>query len=232
MEATLNGVTTYSVNKTASVGDTVVWRNSGTAGTGVSNANTTDHSLRFRLPAMDGLPAGSTVKVTSISLGSRNTELGDKDPIYVSIVKTSTDYYDSQKLNGTGMFSSETISACGTYVPRLSYSFDGGVTVAVGETYALETLQADKLTYMTPGFKCVQTSDANSALVLSSVSGSGWYPVYEITATVLSIGGASDTSATISGNVNLSARSWSAATTTDGTQWADIEVTQDAVLRE
>ena len=179
---------------------------------------------------MDGLPAGSTVKVTSISLGSRNTELGDKDPIYVSIVKTSTDYYDSQKLNGTGMFSSETISACGTYVPRLSYSFDGGVTVAVGETYALETLQSDKLTYMTPGFKCVQTSDANSALVLSSVSGNGWYPVYEITATVLSIGGASDTSATISGNVNLSALSWSAAMTTDGTQWADIEVTQDAVL--
>ena len=229
VETTLNGVTTYSVNKTASVGDTVVWRNSGTAGTGVSNANGNNTSHRFCLPAMDGLPAGSTVRITNISLGSRNTELGDKDPIYVSVVKTSTDYYDSQALNGTGRFSDETISAYGTYVPRLSYSFDGGVTVVVGETYALETLQANKAT-MTPGFKCVQTSDSQSAVVLASVSGSGWYPVYEITATVLSIGGASDTSATISGNVNLSALSWSAATTTDGTQWADIEVTQDAVL--
>ena len=229
VETTRNGVTTYSVNKTAAVGDTVVWRNSGTAGAGVSNANTTDHSLRFRLPAMDGLPAGSTVRVTSISLGSRNTELGDTDPIYVSIVKSATDYYDSQVLNGTGAFSSETISAYGTYAPRLSYSFDD-VTVVVGDTYALETLQANKLTYMKPGFKCVQTSDDNSALVLSSVASSGWYPVYEITATVISIGGACDTSATISGNVNLSDVSWSAATTTDGTQWADIEVTQDAVL--
>ena len=80
----------------ASVGDTVVWRNSGTAGTGISNANAYDntHVLSFCLPPMDGLPLGSQVKLTNISLASRNTTLGDKDPIYLSFVPSSGGYVD------------------------------------------------------------------------------------------------------------------------------------------
>ena len=213
----------------ASVGDTVVWRNSGTAGSGISNANGTEHNLQFCLPPMDGLPRGSQVKLTNISLGSRNTALGDTDPMFLSFVPSSGGYVDSHILNGTGNYSGDTISAYGTYVPRLSYSFDG-VTVVVGETNKLETLQADQQHYMTPGFKCVQTSDTPGALVMSSVSGNGWYPVYEITAEVLSLGANPDISATISGDTSLSALSWSSQRRTDGTQWATINVTGNATL--
>lgn len=218
----------------ASVGDTVVWRNSGTAGSQVSQAYG-NHEQNFCLPAIDGVPKGSSVRITNISLGSRNTECkigGDTnaDTEYLRITLSNKRYYDA-RLNNSGTFDGKTISAYGTYVPRLSYSYDG-VTVTVGETNKLEFIYADSngtFWYINnPGFKVVKTDDPLSAVTIGNTS--GWYPVYEITATVVSLGTTCDTSATISGDASLSQLAWTTATTTDGSQWATINVTDDATL--
>lgn len=218
----------------ASVGDTVVWRNSGTAGSGVSHAYGS-YRHDFCLPSIDGLPKGSRVEVTNISLGSRNTEckIGggtNADTEYLRIIANGT-FYDA-RLNDSGTFDGKTISAHGTYVPRLSYSYEG-VAVTVGETNKLEFIYYDyddgKYWYINqPGFKVVKTSDTTSAVTIGNSD--GWYPVYEITATVVSLGADPDTAATVSGDASLSALAWSSPRTTDGTQWAVITVTDNATL--
>ena len=215
----------------ASVGDTVIWRNSGTAGTKSDHATCSGSDLQFCLSAMDGLPNGSVVKVTSVSLGSRNQTFNSStDAQSVLIRKPDDSYYWSHDVNGTGSFSSETISAKGTYVPRLSYSFDGkNAQVVVGVTNKLQTIiGGNYLLY--PGFKLVDTRNSHNVITHPALDGTDWCPVYEIKAEVVSLGSNPDTSATISGNANLSALSWSSPRTTDGTQWAAINVTGNATL--
>ena len=63
-----------------------------------------------------------------------------------------------------------------------------------------------------------------------ALDGTDWCPVYEITATVVSLGSDCDTSANISGNKNFSAISWSSPLTNNGTQWGRLNVTGDATL--
>jgi len=230
--ALLAAIAAFATNMyAAQVGDTVIWRNSGTAGTKSDQANCSGSDLQFCLSAMDGVPIGSVVMVTSVSLGSRNqTFTSSTDPQSILIRKPDDSYYWSHEVNGTGSFSGETISAKGTYVPRLSYSFDGkNAQIVVGVTNKLQTVIGGNY-LLTPGFKLVDTRNSYDAIMHPTLAGTDWCPVYEITATIVSLGSDCDTSATISGNANLSALSWSSPMTTDGTQWGRLNVTGNAAL--
>lgn len=213
----------------------VVWRNSGTdvsGGTASDQANGS-YTCNFCLPALDGVPTGSVVKITNISFGSRNSSFSSStDSQYLRVYPADGGYY-TILLNGTGAFDGSKISAYGTLVPRLSYSHSG-IPVTVGVTNKFEFLYFSGGTYYymsSPGFKMVRTYDTSSAVSISdSLAGNGYYPVYEITATVVSLGEAADTSTTVSGDASLSELTWSTALTNDGTQWGTLGVTADATL--
>ena len=224
----------------ASVGDTVIWRNSGTMGASSRDENAdTNICLRLLLRQRDGLPNGSIVNLAKISLGSRNASFNRSqesgaDASMLQLYYAATGYYTSDIANGTDSFSGETICAKGQYAPRLSYAFNGA-EVSVGNFwYDICSMRDNSHWLYRPGFKSIQAADASTLPSLffnkSNLYDRGIDPVYEITATVVSLGAECDTTATVSGNASLSRLSWTAPITTDGTQWATIQVTDNATL--
>lgn len=198
---------TKVLSSSPDVGDTILIGNTATSGTADASATSKDF-FSLSIPTDLGLPNGSVVKVTKVNLAGRNNSYSsNQDPygIYVNGVRSlnlrgTTTYANSQ----TTAFSlnTATIMVDGTTsVPRLSYAFGSDCNLTVGTSYDAATTS----NYTTSG-KGVSLLHANGTPIISGgkevaavrhvsassgviVNGnvSGYYPVYEMYAEVVSI---------------------------------------------
>ena len=205
-----------------SAGDTVTWSNTGTSGT-LSDSVFRSCQYSLCLPEQDGLPEGSVVKVTSVKLASWNTTLNYWD---------TTNYKsDAHKIILNGVTSDEvTLTADGisvtsdTSASSVAYAFTSECNITVGTTYAApsgtnKSTSGQGITMLHSngnanasngiGVTSVRHVSATTGAIGNSAADSGYYPVYEITATVVSI--PTIYSATIDGDTEWTNITWSPA---------------------
>lgn len=207
--ATCGAVAAVQVVKAVDVGDEVVWSNTGTTGT-VSEEVFRSCQYGVLLPAIKGLPVGSTVKIKSVKLASWNTTYNDwntstyKSDAYTIVLNgvTSNPVNGATAANAVNMSETIAISATET-APSLTYTFSNECIMTVGEEYiapsgtnkstsgqGMTMVHNNNNTNAQGGigvcsFRHV-TTDGNDA-ILNSAATSGYAPVYEITAEVVSI---------------------------------------------
>ena len=218
---------TAALTFAASAGDPVNLSNTGT-NFKLANANGTYWSLR--IPPTPSLPAGTIVAINEISIGSRNSSFtpdtsGGSDANSVTLVGIDGNAVRSTVINGYNGTISVTSSATAN---KLTYTFSQGVNVAVGATNALTLCASNGNPVIydgaeKAGTKVIYSQDSSSVLWFTTTA--GYYPVYEISGTVVS----KPTSTTISADTAASALTWSPAVVS-GAQCATINVTADATL--
>lgn len=218
---------TAALTFAASADDPVNLSNTGT-NFKLANANGTYWSLR--IPPTPSLPAGTIVAINEISIGSRNSSFtpdasGGSDANSVTLVGIDGNAVRSTVINGYNGTISVTSSATAN---KLTYTFSQGVNVAVGATNALTLCASNGNPVIydgaeKAGTKVIYSQDSSSVLWFTTTA--GYYPVYEISGTVVS----KPTSTTISADTAASALTWSPAVVSEA-QCATINVTADATL--
>ena len=195
-----------------SVGDTVTWSNTGTTGTLATDTyNQCQYSLC--LPALDGLGKGSVVKITNVKFGSWNTSFTGwdstnhrSDPYAIKINGVQSGWANGASSASDAALSSEsTINVTSTDTAyTLSYAFSDECDITVGTTYSAASgntvcesgqgvsflYSNSKLSYGSSTMFCAVrhvSMSSSGAIVNASASSAGYYPVYEITATIVSI---------------------------------------------
>ena len=179
------------VSRAAAVGDTITWTNAGGL-TADDVVNVNHCSFSLQLPATGSLPAGSVVCITNVQFASINSERvsnssnNQNDPHSISIGNTRS--------SEVSFITSETLA--GKYID--SYDFADGVEVEIGKSYreswgaAYTQFSGCGITFLhSNGNRWSGGTTMNCTVggTTSGVIANGGtvFPVYKITAKVVSI---------------------------------------------
>ena len=138
----------YDKLRIVKTADAVGWANAISSSTTIDQAR--DATWKLTLPAQGhALPAGATVKISSIAVGERTS--GNEQPARLRVYTGESTYVDSDPYDGYAR-SFGRLGNQGTAVRKLEYSFPSDLTLTVGTTYDIKPLNENGVEHATtPG---------------------------------------------------------------------------------